>query len=147
MAPSTYRRLQTPIWFALMLAAIFGLIVLIWQVSAWHFSLWGVTGFALLLLVLFFGLRVEVTEESLKLSYGIGIIQRSIPRSRIKNAIAVRNKWYWGFGIRLTPRGWMWNISGLDAVELEYPNGKNFRVGTEDPDGLLAALGFGAQKE
>jgi len=43
---------------------------------------------------------------------------------------------------RQTPHGWMWNISGLDAVEIEYRDGKCFRIGTGDPQELLAALGF-----
>ena len=52
----------------------------------------------------------------------------------------VRNRWWWGFGIRWTPHGWMWNISGLDAVELTYHNGKKFRIGTDEPEALLEAL-------
>jgi hypothetical protein len=41
----------------------------------------------------------------------------------------------------------MWNISGLDAVEIEYKDGTRFRIGTADPQGLLNALGYGADAE
>ena len=34
----------------------------------------------------------------------------------------------------------VWNISGLDAVELTYHNGKKFRIGTDEPEALLEAL-------
>ena len=34
----------------------------------------------------------------------------------------------------------MWNISGLDAVELTYTNGKKFRIGTDQPQALLGVL-------
>ena len=34
----------------------------------------------------------------------------------------------------------MYNIAGRDTVELELQSGNVFRIGTDDPDGLLAAL-------
>jgi len=34
----------------------------------------------------------------------------------------------------------MWNISGLKAVELTYKNGKKFRLGTGEPEILIALL-------
>ena len=34
----------------------------------------------------------------------------------------------------------MWNISGLDAVELEYKDGKKFRIGTNQPQKLCQAI-------
>jgi hypothetical protein len=94
------------------------------------------------LLALFHGFRVTVTDKVLHLKFGIGLIQRTIFREKIVAACQVRNSFWYGFGIRLTPHGWMWNISGLDGVEITYANGRRFRVGTDDPDGLLTALGF-----
>jgi hypothetical protein len=58
----------------------------------------------------------------------------------IRDARAVRNRWFYGWGIRLTPHGWMFNVSGLDAVELDLPNGRRFRNGTDEPERLLAAI-------
>jgi hypothetical protein len=46
----------------------------------------------------------------------------------------------WGWGIRLTPRGWLFNVSGLDAVELTMTTGKHYRIGTYDPMGLARAI-------
>ena len=40
----------------------------------------------------------------------------------------------------MTPSGWMFNVSGLDAVELELVNGKRFRIGTEDPSEVVEAI-------
>ena len=34
----------------------------------------------------------------------------------------------------------VWNISGLDAIELTYHDGKKFRIGTDEPEALLEAL-------
>jgi hypothetical protein len=52
----------------------------------------------------------------------------------------VRNKWYYGWGIRKIPGGWMYNVWGLDAVELELQSGKKFRIGTDEPTELLGIL-------
>jgi hypothetical protein len=52
----------------------------------------------------------------------------------------VRNKWWYGWGIRLTPHGWLFNVGGLDAVELELASGRKFRIGTDEPQGLLNAI-------
>ena len=57
-----------------------------------------------------------------------------------KSAEKVRNKWYYGFGIRLIPGGQMYNVAGLDAVELKLTNGRVFRVGTDESDKLLTAI-------
>jgi len=34
----------------------------------------------------------------------------------------------------------MWNVSGLDAVELALDGNRRYRIGTDDPEGLAAAL-------
>jgi hypothetical protein len=34
----------------------------------------------------------------------------------------------------------MYNVWGLDAVEVELSSGKVFRIGTNDPENLLAAI-------
>jgi hypothetical protein len=43
-------------------------------------------------------------------------------------------------GIRWIARGALWNVWGLDAVELELKSGRIFRIGTDDVGGLVAAL-------
>jgi hypothetical protein len=43
-------------------------------------------------------------------------------------------------GIRLSPGGVLWNVSGLDAVELSLDGGRRFRVGTDEPRALAAAI-------
>jgi hypothetical protein len=90
--------------------------------------------------LLFMSLTVAVDATCVKLSFGVGLIRRRIPVERIESANPVRNRWWYGLGIRLTPHGWMWNIQGLDAVELTYTNGRCFRIGTADPEGLSSAI-------
>ncbi len=90
-----------------------------------------------LTLLLFYCLTIVIEERIITLKFGIGIIQKAISIEDIEQTTAVRNKWWYGFGIRRTPAGWMWNISGFDAVEIQYKDsGKLFRIGTADSQEL-----------
>jgi hypothetical protein len=53
---------------------------------------------------------------------------------------SVRTPWYYGWGIRLTPYGWLWNVSGTGGVELRFEDGGRFRVGSDEPDRLADAI-------
>ena len=85
-------------------------------------------------------LTVTVTAEDVHLRWRLRWPTKSIPRSEIVSVERVRNKWWYGWGIRLTPNGWMWNLWGLDGVKLNRTSGKGFVIGTDDPDALLAVL-------
>ncbi len=94
----------------------------------------------LLCLFLFWSLNTEVTTDRLKVWFGSGIIRKEFRIEDIRKARIVRNRWYYGWGIKRTPFGWMFNVSGLDAVELELKNNRSFRIGTDEPQQLLMAL-------
>ena len=97
---------------------------------------------------IFFGsLTVTVEREQLRVALGSGLIHRRIPISEIEECRAVRNSWWYGWGIRLTPRGWLWNVSGRDAVELTYQSGRHFRVGTDEPELLCEAVNAAVRRE
>ncbi len=89
---------------------------------------------------LFGALTVEVTTDELVVSFGPGLIRKRWRIEEIRKARVVRNPWYYGWGIRLTPRRWLFNVSGLDAVEMELNSGRSFRIGTDEPQRLLAAV-------
>lgn len=135
-----YRKTQQPAWFVAMLVCILTVVAVIFVYTELYISLGVVLAIVVLLALLFSRLTVEVDEEEIRLRFGVGWLRRAISREDVAQAEKVRNAWWYGFGIRLTPHGWMWNISGLDAVELTYKDGKKFRIGTGDPDGLLEAL-------
>lgn len=89
---------------------------------------------------LFGSLTVEVSTERIAVWFGPGWIRKTIPVENVQDVKSVRNRWYWGWGIRLTPHGWMYNVSGLDGVELSLDGGKRFRIGTDEPGRLEAAI-------
>ena len=129
-----HRQFQ-PWWGLMIIVPVFLLIIVFYMAIVWIFTI-----ILLIVAALFWGLTVEVNKDVVRLYFGFGIIHRSILREHIAMVTQVRNRWWWGFGIRWTPHGWMWNISGLDAVELTYHNGKKFRIGTDEPEALLEAL-------
>jgi len=96
---------------------------------------------------LFNSLSVRVSSDKILTAFGSGLIHKTIPFTRIKSAEKVRNKWYYGFGIRLIPGGQMYNVAGLDAIELKLTNGKIFRIGTDEPDKLLEVIQSQAEKK
>ncbi len=103
-----------------------------------------INGVVLVILVgciLFFNaLTVEVSREELVVAFGFGVIRKIFRLEEILNVREVRNPWYYGWGIRLAPHGWLFNLSGLNAVELELKNNRKFRIGTDDPQNLTTSI-------
>jgi len=90
--------------------------------------------------VLFASLTVVVGDAAVFVRFGPGLIRRSFALTDIRAVRTVRNRWYYGWGIRLLPRGWLYNVSGLDAVEIELADGRAHRIGTDEPEALAAAI-------
>jgi len=99
-----------------------------------------VIAFVALIGVLFGSLTVMVDEHLITCRFGPGPIRKRFLVADVVSAEPARNAWWWGWGIRLTPRGWLFNVSGLDAVELTMITGKHYRIGTNDPKGLARAI-------
>lgn len=85
-------------------------------------------------------LTVLIDDARLTIKFGPGVVRKSFPLSEITACAAVRNSWLCGWGIHYTSNGWLYNIYGLDAVELTFASGKKARIGTDDPQGLAAAV-------
>ena len=89
---------------------------------------------------LFSSLTVEVRAQELRWHFGPGFWRYRLALAEIAGIAPVRNSWLNGFGIRMRPRFRLYNVSGLDAVELRLRSGEVRRIGTDDPQGLAAAL-------
>jgi hypothetical protein len=90
--------------------------------------------------VIFNSLTVEIEDRELRWYFGPGFWTYRLALEEIDSIAVVRNRWWNGFGIRATPRFTLYNVSGLDAVELKLNSGNVKRIGTDDPEGLAAAL-------
>ena len=85
-------------------------------------------GAFVLLTLLVYRLKVEVNAQEIIISFGVGLIKKRIQIKNIKSAEEVKNKFWYGWGIRYTPHGWLWNISGYEAVELSFKKNENLEL-------------------
>jgi len=92
-------------------------------------------------MVVFRSMTIEVAGGRLTWWYGPGWPRRSVPLSTIAAARPARTRWWDGWGIHWTRRGWLWNVRGYDAVELERRGARSFRLGTDEPQALAEAVG------
>ncbi|MCX6374198.1 MAG: hypothetical protein NTX16_14225 [Actinobacteria bacterium] len=103
----------------------------------WHVPGW--LTFAALMLA-FSRLTVQVDETRISVGFGGGLARRRVELHTIEAASAVKIPWLAGWGIRLTPQGWLYNAWGRDAVRLRFAGGRRFTIGTDEPEALLAAI-------
>jgi len=85
-------------------------------------------------------LTVTVEPTRVRAAFGRGWPRKTVVLAHVSEVNAVRNHWLYGFGIRWIPKGSLWNVWGLDAVEFVLETGRVVRLGTDDCDGLLAAV-------
>ena len=101
-------------------------------------------GIVLLVLLAFSALAVSVDHSQITVRFGIsplrGWFRKRISLDTVKDCGVVRNSWLHGVGIRHIGNGWLYNVAGLDAVELHLTNGRRIRIGTDEPDALAAAI-------
>jgi hypothetical protein len=111
---------ETPAWF--------GVAIVVFMVG-------------LLALVLHFSrLQVTVGDGRVTAAFGSGRPHRVFELTEVTAVRLARNPWWHGWGVRKIPNGWMYNVWGFDAVELQLASGKTFRIGTNEPEELLAVL-------
>jgi len=106
--------------------------------------LWGllvlVGTILLVFAVLFSTLTIEIDDQRLRFRFGPGPIGKRIDLAQIRHFAPVRNSLWYGWGIHLTPRGVVYNVSGLGAVELQLKDGKRLRIGSDEPEAVCRAL-------
>lgn len=92
-------------------------------------------------------LTVAVCDNMLRIRFGpVPLIRKRWPVAEITSVATVINPWYYGWGIRWTPHGPLYNVSGYGAVEVTLNSGKKFRIGTDEPDALCRAIGQARDK-
>ena len=122
-----------------LVALLFGFILT--QIE-FHYALLVLMIAILLLLTSFLTLNVTVNKNYLRIKFGYGIFSKSFKIKEITSVKAVRNKWYYGWGIRFwwKPRMIIYNVSGYDAVEIKLKNKRIYRIGTDEPKQLEQAI-------
>ena len=140
--PGTFIRVMTGSW-----AFFFGVLAVVMLVLGQKEAAIGlgvVTVMAAVILgivyALFHSLTVRVSRSDIALSFGVSLIRKQFPIGDISSASIVQNRWYNGFGIRKIRGGWLYNVSGFDAIEIQLKNERKYRIGTNQPKKLLAVV-------
>jgi hypothetical protein len=111
---------------------------------AWFLGQWppaiAVIVMMIVVAILFSSLTVEVNERELSWYFGPGLWTYRLPIDAIKDVAIVRNHWWNGWGIRQRPGFRLYNVAGLDAVELTIGPNDIRRIGTDDARGLADVL-------
>ncbi len=93
------------------------------------------------ILIMFFGMTVIITDNEIMIRLGIGLITKSIKLSEIQSVATVKYPVYFGYGVRITPGGVLYNVNGRHAVEIVLKNKKKtIQIGTNDWDNLRNAI-------
>jgi hypothetical protein len=90
--------------------------------------------------VIFSSLTVKVDLERVLLFFGPGFPRRSFPLDQISAVRVVRNSPLMGLGIHFIRGGMIYNVSGLDGVEITLKDGSLARIGTDEPAALAQVI-------
>jgi hypothetical protein len=121
-------------------AGLAAAIIALEPVSPGRFLLAAIAVGTLALAVLFSSLTVALDACELRWHFGPGLWRYRLARSDITTVRVVRTKWWYGFGIGKGRRFCLYNVSGLEAVELTLRNGEVRCIGSNDAAALAAAL-------
>jgi hypothetical protein len=89
---------------------------------------------------LFATLTIDVHNGVLRASFGPGLIHKTVQLKDVDRCEPIQYPWYYGYGIRITPRGWLYNVSGTQGVALTLKSGRVIQFGTDQPDALCFAV-------
>lgn len=91
--------------------------------------------------LLFSRLTIRVDSAAVTWCFGWGWPGGAIPMGTIDHADVTSTNLFEGFGIHWTIwHGWLWNVSGFQAVEIFKAGGGAVTLGTDDPQSLAQAI-------
>ena len=110
--------------------------------SGTNFAVTSIMALILFILASFTTLTTSIDKNCFRIKFGYGIFVKTFPLKEMASVQAVKNRWYYGWGIRVWfwPYMWIFNISGFDAVEIIMKNRKIYRIGTDEPEKLETVI-------
>ena len=101
---------------------------------------WAVIVTLVITAALLTSLTVRVTSDRVSWHFGPGVIHFSLPFTEIAGVATARTPLWAGIGIHWIFTGWVYNVSGRDAVMLTKRDGTRVWIGTDEPERLRAAI-------
>lgn len=88
----------------------------------------------------FHSLTIEIVDGELRWRFGPGLVRKRVSLNEIASAKPVRTNVLEGWGIHWSRFGWLYNVSGYDAVAVRLRSGKRFALGSDEPQILSNIL-------
>jgi hypothetical protein len=150
MTPYRHEQLGGRLYFVSMLIGVAVTLVVGVRILAAYgvseIAMWWLAfaAFFVLVAIAFGRLTIEITGTGLpsKLRWFMtfGWPAGEVAIDAIADAQIVAVTFWMGVGIHLTLRGWVWNVALGKGVQIRSRDGRNTVLGTDDAEGLLAAI-------
>jgi hypothetical protein len=141
-----YEKFQFAWVIVIVFLIIIGLITLAY-IYKWGNNPIDTTGYILLLILFivfflgFYGMTVIVSDNQIQIKFGIGFYTKKIDLSAIDSISVTKYPVYYGYGIRMIPKGLLYSASGRHAIEIKIRDKKGvIQIGTNDWDNLKMVL-------
>jgi hypothetical protein len=85
-------------------------------------------------------LTIRIEDDALRLQFGLGWPRKTVALEDIDAVEVTRTTFWEGWGVHRTRRGWLYNVSGYDAVLLRRRDGSSLLIGSDEPRRLKAAI-------
>lgn len=85
-------------------------------------------------------LTVRIDAQQLQLRFGLGWPRKSVALADVQHVEVTRTRFWEGWGVHRTRRGWLYNVSGYGAVALQLRDGRKLMIGSAEPARLKAAI-------
>lgn len=92
------------------------------------------------LCTLFSTMTTKVNATEIEWHFSFGFWRKKVALKDVHSYSVVRNKPWWGLGIRFIPNGMLYNVSGLDAIELVMQNKRRIRIGSDQAEEFRLAI-------
>jgi len=90
-----------------------------------------VVGLFIFALAAFYSFTIQIAGEKLDFWFGFGVGKRSFDIADIRSIEIVKTPWYYFWGIKSIPGGWLYSIApGGEAIELVFMDRKKIHLGT-----------------
>ena len=87
-----------------------------------------------LTLTSFYSLIIQIADGKLNFWFGFGVGLKSFPITEILSVETVKNPWYYLWGIKSIPGGWLYSIApGGLVIELIFKDNRKIHLGTNRP--------------
>lgn len=134
-----YKNTQIGTAMLIIFGLVFSLLVFA-SISEPQESIWFAYVIVGVVSLLFSSLTISVDYQEIKWFFGPKFWNKYLLSSKLESAKIIETKWYYGFGIRLISTGWLYNVSGLMAVELILKDKTTVTLGTNDAKSLLKVI-------